>query len=356
MGSNNTTGDQEKKNVLSNAQFLYDREWDYCYGISKNRTGARSGKAKKRPNRSAARIRIGLVDKGFLPYDSTLNQAELAKKYKAQQNKINKAKNDASGKTAVPDYDEHLVVLAKDPNDPDGSKLYKYKGAEANKVAFCKTSRARTFDTTTVYNALGELARKVMKEKGYDDGNKAPKDDLNVWFDCLLEILESSENILGHYVREDLAFGAYKRIKDREASKKETQKARKISPTAPAVTVYKLDMGQRLKYHEQTWNQRRRFLWDAYEVVMEGFRDSLIEQKTGLGVWADALSEYDDYFADSERAKQHKTRPTHPHLIDIADTKYPPASKKRAAADDDDDDNDDDDDDGDNSPKRTKTA
>lgn len=356
--ADNFIGDQEKKNILANGQFHFDREWDYPYGESTNRYGSRSGRVKKRPNRSAARIRLGLVDKSFLPYDSILNQADLVKKHKAQQNKISKAKDDNK---KIPSYGDFEVVeissatQGQDDDDDDeddavsdSEVLYRYKDKQANKTAFSRTSRARAFDPTTVYNALGEIARRVMKSKKYKLDENAPKDDLSKWFDCLLDILELSDGLLGFYVKQDLEFGAYEitKVKDRQASKEATAAARQLDPKAAEVVVYQEDKGKRLPYTDQLWNQRRRFMWDAYEVVMEGYRDGLIEQLSGLSSWADAMSEYHDYFVDEERSRFLKTKPKHPHLIDISDVKYP-VSKKRPA----DQDNTDDESDGAKRPK-----
>ncbi|RPA73048.1 hypothetical protein BJ508DRAFT_334441, partial [Ascobolus immersus RN42] len=316
-------GDQERKGILNNAQFFYDREWDYPYGISTNRFGSRIGKPKKGPNRSAARIRIGLVDKTFLPYDSKLNQSELRKRRKAQLNKIAKA---ISENKPVPDFDKLEVVEATDGEESDGElePLLRFKDKELNKTAFSKTSRGRTFDPTTVYNALGELARRIMRERGFD--KTTPKEDVSAWFDCLLDILEASDGILPYWVKEDLEEGAYvtTRVKNRQASRDATIEARRLDPSAAEVVVYDTDKGDRLPYTKQLWGQRRRFVWDSgYEVVMEGFREGLVEQNNGLEAWSEAMDQYHDYFCTAERAQQMTTKPRHPHLIDIADVKYP---------------------------------
>ncbi|RPA80012.1 hypothetical protein BJ508DRAFT_307921, partial [Ascobolus immersus RN42] len=359
-------GNEEGPKQFSHDQFFYDREWDYGRGISKDQHSQRApGKTGWRnaiPEATSGRIRLGLIDYNFLPYDHPYHQAEIDRAIKAGRAildatttstisalPLNHAATASTGNTptapaGTPIGSPTTTALALIPSSgtldnsatgntgkkderPVYTVGYSHQGVRVLVppptlvgTLYSRTG-PKTLNPTTTYNLLLEELRQWLTEYGFgqpiQEGTRNNEFDEERFHEMLCKFLEKTKRI-PYFVREELLFGVHGDVTTTEINEEITRELNRclgITDPEKMEIVYKKAWGV-LPYAEQSWNQRRRFLWAGlYSVArsaIKGLRERLQEANDIFKHFAT----YCDYYALEEKAIEMTERPQHPHRID----------------------------------------
>jgi len=393
-----TVEEEGAQGYFSHEQFAYDRLSDYVRGVTVRRHGHRRGKltTRKRPNTKSSRIRLGLVDKAFLPSSALVNQIDLystdpeakkllaAEKERRKQARIGAKKAGSSTPTPGPgDGDDGNVTGNEDYDSDDeiyialGEFTPTATGTDSDKLY---ESHDRTqLSTSVVYSTFGEEVKSTLARHGFAmpnaKSNPYPANDYNA---ALHEIIRNSE-VLSHWVKHDLTTGCYDTVASNQVDQVATDQsrmehiARGNKDDGKHEVIYVTTEVLRAEA-DQEWDQVRRWLWDAFEVIVEQFQKNYKQGKKDERRFMLSVGDTYHYFEVDDENRQtgaYGTRPVkwirqayHDFLIDPPCTVKKVAKSKTTATTDkkddpkskkDDDDDDDDDDDG-PPKKKAKTA
>lgn len=372
--------EEEGPGQFDHYNFDYDRLADYIRGRSPLQWGTRTGKIPPHPNKKDARVRMGFLDKGFLPYDNSINQATIYhdKDLPEAKAKYTEAKKLQSAKKKESKKGKKKRATDGDGSDDGGSggeeeesgdlELYEYLGIfKPDDENMFGVTDLDQLSASNVYSAFSDDIKYVLRQYGYHKVNvTAVVMASSEWNKCLHEIVNSSGRI-HPWIKEDLQDGCYEMVDssdiDVEATKaanggvmpdlddlsddddgapaskkrkrgrpatraqsnaKSSVPAKGDGKAAPTI-VYKKEK-KLLPMDEQDFDQRRRWLWPALESIVLGFTKTMktsIKEEENFN--AAVYETYKYYTPESILTARGLTAPetVHPHEID------PPVSVKQ---------------------------
>lgn len=361
MGRPEKDEDEEYPGQFCHQNFSYDCEWDYPRGVSTNLHGTRvslpaRGNTTKshnnfRPNGAVSRIRIGMPDRAFFPYDSHCPQKRARELINCAENKRRVA-NGTKGKKAtttkadllatsgvVDDFgDLKLPLLPVDQippltnGDPSHSRTWTERLDSGGPYAWLleviqqhildlKGNHREQFFDAHPAHVLGNLVNGLSN-------HTIPKasgaiTDL-VWHDLMVTVLQADRdlglNLIPEPVRQELLFGIYEAsiVPDQDAMNARTKQfeddyarglhdfifnnppgrnhqlvppKKKVDHTIINKTIY-------VRRALPLWNQRKRFLYWGMRYVLEAGFDAIKNRMIELGDFNLSRREYSNYWGD----------------------------------------------------------
>lgn len=351
--------DEEAPGQFCHQQFLYDREADYPRGESKNLHGGRvslvtksTGRAKVhtnfKPLGAVARVRIGLPDKAFFPFDSTTVQMRAREMINRNNNVNRRLAGEATIKASTfnraaaraggtldqfGDLQLPLIPLA---NFPPSMKEDAHSRTNCERMGpntaysmlidliqstILEDLRHRTqFFTVPGQPATGNGSSPNLLQLAQPKVTGAISEQ--VWHDLMVTIVEKDRtlglHIIPEQIRQDLLFGVYEEVKIKDVKLMDEMEAKFKDEYLEALKEYIVDddddkllptletldgplwITKRVRMDDPDWNQRKRFLFWGMEYVLSTAYDALKVKFIDRVEYNKSRKEYSNYWGDCD--------------------------------------------------------